>query len=140
ALGGILAIVAFRMIDRSSLYLLKQKATVVDFLVIVTVTIVAIRFNLITAAVVGLGLSILLFMREQIRGSVIRRKLYGDQISSKQQRLPPEKEILRQKGLLTTVCQLQGSLFFGTTDQLFSELAPDLKRSLYVILDMSRVQ
>ena len=140
ALAGILAVVAFRMIDRGSLYLLKKKSTVVDFLVIAAVVIVALRFNLIVAAGAGLGLSILLFMREQIRGSVIRRKLYGHQISSKQQRLPAEKEILRQKGSMTTVCQLQGSLFFGTTDQLFSELAPDLRRSRYVILDMSRVQ
>jgi SulP family sulfate permease len=140
ALAGILAVVAFRMIDRGSLYLLKKKSTIVDFLVIAAVVIVAVRANLIVAGAAGLGLSILLFMREQIRGSVIRRKLYGDQISSKQQRLPAAKEILRQKGQLTTVCQLQGSLFFGTTDQLFSELAPDLRRSRYVILDMSRVQ
>jgi SulP family sulfate permease len=140
ALAAILAIVAFRMIDRSSLYLLKQKSTVVDFLVIGAVTIVAIRFNLIIAAVVGLALSILLFMREQMRGSVIRRKLYGDQISSKQQRLPAEKDVLQKKGALTTVCQLQGSLFFGTTDQLFAELATDMRRSRYIILDMSRVQ
>jgi sulfate permease, SulP family len=140
ALAGILTAVAFRMIDRSSLYLLKQKSTLVDFLVIAIVTVVAIRFNLIIAAAVGLGLSILLFMREQIRGTVIRRKLYGDQISSKQQRLPHEKEILRENGPLTTVCQLQGSLFFGTTDQLFTELESDLKRSRYVILDMRRIQ
>jgi len=140
ALAGILAVVSFRMIDRSSLYLLKKKSTVVDFLVIAVVTIVAVRFNLIVAAAVGLTLSMLLFMREQIRGSVIRKKLYGNQISSKQQRLPAEKEVLSRSPSLITVCQLQGSLFFGTTDQLFQELAADLKCSRYVILDMSRVQ
>jgi len=41
---------------------------------------------------------------------------------------------------LTTVCELQGNLFFGTTDRLFTELEPDLKRSRTVILDMRRVQ
>lgn len=140
ALAGILTIVAVRMIDRSSLYLLKKKSTVLDFFIILAVTIVAVRFNLIIAAGVGLGLSILLFMREQIRGSVVRRKLYGHQISSKQQRLPAEKEILQKKGSLITVCQLQSSLFFGTTDQLFEELEMDLKRCRFLILEMGRVQ
>jgi len=45
-----------------------------------------------------------------------------------------------QAGRLTTVCELQGNLFFGTTDRLFTELEPDLKRSRTVILDMRRVQ
>ena len=118
---------------------MKQKSTVLDFFVILAVIVVAVRFNLIAAAA-RLALAILLFIREQIRGSVIRRKIYGNQISSKQHRLVAEQEILKQYGTLTTVCELQGSLFFGTTDQLFTELEPDLKMSRYVILDMRRVQ
>ncbi len=140
ALAGILIVVAFRMFDRSSFHLLKQKSTVLDFFVILAVIVVAVRFNLIAAAGAGLALAILLFIREQIRGSVIRRKLYGNQISSKQHRLPAEIEVLQEYGTLTTVCELQGSLFFGTTDQLFTELEPDLKMSRHVILDMRRVQ
>jgi SulP family sulfate permease len=38
------------------------------------------------------------------------------------------------------VCELQGSLFFGTTDQLRTELEPDLKHCRYLILDLRRVQ
>jgi SulP family sulfate permease len=38
------------------------------------------------------------------------------------------------------VCELQGSLFFGTTDQLLTELEPDLQHCRYVILDLRRVQ
>ena len=139
-LAGILIVVAARMIDLNAFDLLRQKATVLDFLVTATVVIVAVQVDLIAAAGVGLGLSILLFIREQIRGTVIRRKLHGDQISSKQSRIPAEKELLRQNGSMITVCQLQGSLFFGTTDQLFSELEQDLKKSRYLILDMTRVQ
>lgn len=140
ALAGILIVVAVRMVDRNSLHLLRHKSTLLDFLVTAAVIGVALRFDLIAAAGVGLGLSILLFIREQIRGSVIRRKLHGDQISSKQHRLPAEKEVLRKNGAWITVCQLQGSLFFGTTDQLFTELESDLKKGRYLILDMTRVQ
>lgn len=140
ALAGILIVVAYRMFDRSSFHLLKQRSTVLDFLVIAAVVGVAVGYDLIVAAGVGVALAIILFIREQIRGSVIRRKLYGNQISSKQHRLPAEKKALEDYGTLTTVCELQGSLFFGTTDQLFRELEPDLKMSRYVILDMRRVQ
>lgn len=140
ALAGILIVIAYRMFEKGSFHLLKQRSTVPDFCVIAAVVAVAVTKGLIEAAGVGVALAIFLFIREQIRGSVTRRKLYGNQISSKQHRLPSEKKVLEEYGTLTTVCELQGSLFFGTTDQLFSELESDLKMSRYVILDMRRVQ
>ncbi|HNV69832.1 MAG TPA: cyclic nucleotide-binding domain-containing protein, partial [Candidatus Ozemobacteraceae bacterium] len=36
-------------------------------------------------------------------------------------------------------CQLQGNLFFGTTDQLYSQLEPDLRTRRYLLLDMRHV-
>jgi SulP family sulfate permease len=140
ALAGILLVVATRMIDLRSVMLLRQKATVLDFCVIALVVITAIFFNLIAAAGVGLGLAMLLFIREQIRGSVIRRKVHGSEISSKQYRVQEEKEILQRYGDIITLAELQSSLFFGTTDQLYTEIEPDLKRSRFLILDMRRVQ
>jgi SulP family sulfate permease len=139
ALAGILMVVAFRMFDWRSVLLLRQKSTVLDFLVIAAVVVVAVGANLIAASGTGLGLAILLFIREQIRGSVIRRKVTGDRIFSKQHRLPAEQALLEQQGGQITICELQGSLFFGTTDKLFTELEPDLKRCRYLILDMRRV-
>ncbi|WCJ58564.1 SulP family inorganic anion transporter [Fontisphaera persica] len=139
ALAGILMVVACRMMDWHSFHLLRQRATVLDFAVIATVAIIA-QFSLIAATGAGLALAILLFLREQMRGSVIRRKIHGHQISSKQYRLPAEKECLLQYGHLTTVCELQGSLFFGNTEKLYNELEPDLKMSRRVILDFRRVQ
>jgi sulfate permease, SulP family len=140
ALAGILIVVAFRMFDRSSFHLLRQRSTVLDFAVIAAVVVVAVAYSLVAAAGVGLALAIILFIREQMRGSVIRRKVYGHQLSSSRQRLPEEKEILLEAGKLTTVCELQGSLFFGTTDRLFTELEEDLNRCRHLILDMRRVQ
>ncbi|MSU73439.1 MAG: cyclic nucleotide-binding domain-containing protein [Opitutus sp.] len=140
ALAGILLVVAVRMFDWGSFQLLRQKSTVLDFCVIATVVIVAVSSSLIAASGAGVALAIVLFIREQIQGSVIRRKVTGEQISSKQHRLPAEQEMLRRHGAQTTVCELQGSLFFGTTDQLFNELEPDLKRCRYLILDLRRVR
>ncbi len=140
ALAGLLFVVAFRMFDWESFHLLKSKTTVLDFCVIAAVIVVAVKISLIAASATGLGLAILLFIREQIRGSVIRRKAYGSHTSSKKHRLPEEQEALEKFGHLTVACELQGSLFFGTTDQLFTELEPDLKRCRHIILDMRRVQ
>ena len=140
ALAGILIVVACRMFDFGSLQLIRHRSTVLDFLVVAAVVIVALKSNLIAAAGAGLGLAILLFIREQMRSAVIRRKVYGSQISSPRQRLAEDKEVLLMSGHRTVVCELQGSLFFGTTDRLLTELEADLKHSQYVILDLRRVQ
>jgi SulP family sulfate permease len=139
ALAGILIVVAVRMFDWHSFQLLRQKSTVLDFAVIATVIIVAVAVNLIAAAGAGVGLAMLLFIREQIRGSVIRRKTTRSRMSSTQHRPPAEQALLEQHGAMITVCELQGSLFFGTTDQLRTELTPDLSQCRWLILDLRRV-
>ena len=75
-----------------------------------------------------------------IRGSVIRRKRYLDEISSKTQRGEGERAILRSVGYQGVVCELQGNLFFGTTDQLFTQLESDLRTKRFILMDMRRVR
>ncbi|MBF0159630.1 MAG: SLC26A/SulP transporter family protein [Magnetococcales bacterium] len=140
ALAGILIVVAYRMFDWHSFQLLRHRSTVLDFLVIAAVVFVAVRFNLIAASGTGIMLAIVLFLREQIRSSVIRRKIHGNQISSRRNRLPEEKELLASAGADITLCELHGNLFFGTTDQLFTGLEEEIKHCRYLILDMHWVQ
>ena len=140
ALAAILTVIGVRMIDRTSLHFLKSRATVLDFAVIAAVVAVALTFSLIAASATGIGLAIMLFIREQIGGSVVRRKSYGNQTFSKQVRLHDEMAILEKHGDACVIFELQGSLFFGTTDQLYSALEAELKLRTYVILDMRRVQ
>jgi sulfate permease, SulP family len=139
-LAGVLIVVGARMIDLKSLRLLRSKSTIFDFLVIMAVVIVAETVSLIAASGVGIGLAILLFLREHIGGTVVRRKLHGNEMFSKQVRLPEEMAILEKQGEKTAIFELQGSLFFGTTHQLSTALEPELKSCTYVVLDMRRVQ
>ncbi|HNW45261.1 MAG TPA: SulP family inorganic anion transporter [Elusimicrobiales bacterium] len=139
ALAGILAVVGARMIDRSSVRLALKSSTILDFAVIVAVAGTALAVDLIAAAGIGIILSILLFIREQMRLTVIRRKTTGAEISSKQQRLPAEREVLAARGADTLVVELQGSLFFGTTDQLFTEIEAEMRHCRRLILDLRRV-
>jgi sulfate permease, SulP family len=140
ALAGILIVVGARMFDWRSLSLLRSRATVLDFAVIVAVVIVAETVNLIAASATGVGLAILLFIREQARGSVVRRTALGNAVFSKQVRSGPEMAVLEEHGDRTAVFELQGSLFFGTTDQLTTVLEPHLAERRFVILDFRRVQ
>jgi len=140
ALAGILIVVGARMIDRNSLNFLKSRSTVLDFLVIVAVIGTALTVSLIAASGVGIVLAVVLFIREQIGGSIIRRKLYGNETFSKRVRTHAEMEILTREGGRAAIVQLQGSLFFGTADQLYRALEPDLKQRDFLILDMRRIQ
>lgn len=139
ALAGILLVIAWRMFDRSMFRLLRSPAGRLDFAVIAGVVLVSVTIDLIAASGVGVALAILLFIRDQIRGSVIRRKHYLNEISSKTRRPTSDREILGKYGDQGVFCELQGNLFFGTTDQLFSQLEKDLRTKRYVLLDLRRV-
>lgn len=128
ALAGILLVVGFRMFDWKSLHLLRSRATIFDFAVILAVIAVAQTVSLIAASATGVGLAILLFVREQTGGVVVSRKTYGNQISSKTMRLADEKAALERLGEQTVIFELQGSLFFGTADQLYLALEPETKK------------
>jgi SulP family sulfate permease len=138
ALAGLLLMVAWKMFDRGMFKLALRRSTRVDFAVIATVVAVA-QFELIAASAVGVALSILLFMRDQIRESVISSIVYLDATHSKRKRLVAEHELLAQHGRLAAVVQLHGNLFFGTTDQLFSELERDLATLRYLLIDLRQV-
>ncbi len=139
-LAGILIVVGARMFDLSSLRLLRSRATVLDFVVIVSVVVMAVTVSLIAASGVGVGLAILLFIREQVRGSVVHRQTLGSQTHSKQARLPHEAAVLDRAGEHTAIVELQGSLFFGTADQLYTVLEPHLKTRRFLVIDMRRVR
>ena len=140
ALAAILMVIGVRMIDRPSFHFIKQRSTILDFAVIAAVVATALTVSLIAASGVGIMLAVLLFIREQIGGAVVRRKVCCNETFSKRVRTHEEMEILVARGERGIVIELQGSLFFGTTNKLYSALEPELKTRDYVILDMRRVQ
>jgi sulfate permease, SulP family len=140
SLAGILLVVAFRMFDWHAFRLLKHPDTRFDFAVIAAVVIVAESVGLIAASATGIGLAILLFIRDQIRISVLRRRATLKETSSKTYRMEEEHHLLQEHGDEAAVYELQGNLFFGTTDHLFSELEADLSSRKWLLFDMRRVQ
>lgn len=140
ALAGILMVIGVRMIDRHSFSFLKHRSTVLDFAVVAAVVITSLTVSLIAASGVGIVFAALLFIREEVGGTIVRRKVYGNQIFSKRVRSDQEMALLAVQGDRVVVVELQGSVFFGTTNQLSLAIEPELKTRDYVILDMRRVQ
>jgi SulP family sulfate permease len=140
ALAGILIVIGVRMIDRDSLQYLSSRETVLDFVVIAAVVIVALSVGLIAASGTGILLAIALFVREQVGGAIVAHKTYGNLRFSRRVRTTAEMAILEKRGDQTVVFELQGSLFFGTSDQLYTALEPELGTRRYVVLDFRRVQ
>ncbi len=140
ALGGILVVIGYRMIDLHSLAFFRSEATRFDFVVIIAVIITALTVSLIAASGIGILLAIALYLREQARSSVLRRKVEGGEMFSKVVRHEHELSILIRGSGKTVIVELQGSLFFGTANQLYLALEPEIGPRTYVILNMRRVQ
>ena len=140
ALAAVLVVVGFSMIDWKAFRLLKSRDTLIDFSVIGLVVIVANTISLIAASGLGIVLSVLLFMREQIHTSTIRRRMTGQEIFSKRARQHDEHDLLVRRGQDTLIVELQGSVFFGTTSQLFDEISQDIIGRRTLMLDFMYVQ
>ena len=139
-LAGILVVIGLRMIDRAPLQFLRARETLLDFGVVVAVVVVALTVGLIAASAVGVGLAMLLFVREQIGGVVVRHKVLLGQTSSSWHRPQRELEVLAAKGDRAVIFSLQGSLFFGNTYQLYTDLEHEIATRDYVIIDLRRVR
>ena len=139
-LSGVLIVIGIRMIDTTPLRFLESKSTIIDFLVVLAVVGVALTVGLIAASGVGVVLSVVLFLREQVGGTVIRRRSLVGERSSTWYRPENEMRILESKGRSAVIFELQGSLFFGTAQQLYSAIEPELSTAQFLILDLQRVQ
>lgn len=140
ALAAILIVIGVRMIDRHSIQFFYSPSTRVDFFVILTVILVAVFGNLIAASGVGVALAILLFIREQTKSSVVRNRIEGGELLTKRARTHEDFERIERESSGVVVFELQGSLFFGTANQLTSALESEVGKRKYVILNMRRVQ
>lgn len=139
-LSGILVVIGVRMIDREPLQFLESKETILDFAVVLVVVAVALTVSLIAASAVGVELAILLFVREQIGSTVVRHKASIAQIPSSWHRPEREVAVLDAQGDQATVFELQGSLFFGNTYQLYADLEQEISTRRYVVIDLRRVR
>jgi glutaminase len=70
---------------------------------------------------------------------VVRRSYRGVTVRSKRRRGSVEESILNRAGSMICVYELQGSLFFGTMEQVLRQVTAELDSFTYLILDLKRV-
>lgn len=139
-LAGILMVTSARMVDTWSFRLIKQKSTWRGMAIVVLVAGVTLLVSLIVAVGLGVLITMLLFIRDQVTRSVIKNKYLGSQVHSKKVRTTNEMNHLENKGDRIVVYQLDGSIFFGTADGLMKEIEQESDERDIVILDFKRVR
>jgi glutaminase len=72
-------------------------------------------------------------------GAVIRRELRGDVIRSKRMRTPEERHLLDEAGRRICLLEVQGALFFGSTERLIRRADQLAETADFLILDFRRV-
>ncbi|MDH3528960.1 MAG: cyclic nucleotide-binding domain-containing protein, partial [Acidobacteriota bacterium] len=88
----------------------------------------------------GVAIAIFLYLRDQVRAPVIHRRYTGRDVHSVRHRTKRERKLLTGKGEGIVGCELRGDLFFGTADQLFEELLPELEKPTLLVLNLRRVR
>ncbi len=137
-LAGILIVTAVGMVDYESLNLIKKKSAFENLFIVAVVTVITVSIDLMVAVGIGLVIASLLFVRDQLRRTIVRRRYTGDMVHSKRVRDQDAMQLLADNGAKIVVYELSGSLFFGTCDKLQTEVEKDLER-LCIILDLKRV-
>jgi glutaminase len=76
--------------------------------------------------------------RTNVRNA-IRREYRGDAVRSNRLRTPAERRVLAERGREVAVLEIQGALFFGSTERFLRRLAQLAAETRYVIVDFKRV-
>ncbi|HRD68076.1 MAG TPA: SulP family inorganic anion transporter [Candidatus Competibacter sp.] len=139
ALAGIIIASALGLLETDIVAWARRRRTRLDAVVALLVTGVTLGYDLMIAVLVGLGITILLFIRAQSRVPIIHRRMTAIERPSVRQRPVEQTDLLIRHGDRIVMYQLRGTLFFAKTDQLFEEMLPDLDRPAWVILHLRRV-
>jgi SulP family sulfate permease len=147
-IAGTLIVVAFELVDRWSVRLLRDlvsrriadwRMPALDLVVVVLVATVTIALNLMAAVAVGVFIAVASFLLRMSR-SVVRRSYRGDVVRSHRTRAPALMELLTSEGRRIVVFELDGPLFFGTAEDLANRVEAILREGAFVvILDLRRV-
>ena len=145
-IGGIIVSVGLSLFDKWTLDLFRkllqtreqQKRILVNLAITIAVAVITVVVNLIVAVLIGIAIASGLFVARMGR-SIIKNKYFGDQMHSKKVRSIKNNTLLKDRGKGIIVYELQGPLFFGSADNLATEIEGAMHQYRYCILDMKRV-
>ncbi|MEN8690502.1 MAG: SLC26A/SulP transporter family protein [Desulfobacterales bacterium] len=144
--AGIIISVGLNLFDRSTFRFFRslfktvtaRKEVASSLLVNLSVAAITVSVNLITAVLIGVGISTIYSM-VKMSTSVLRREYSARRVSSKRVRQAQQSRYLREHGRKILVFELQGPIFFGSADRLAMLIEKKTAAAVYCILDMKRV-
>jgi sulfate permease, SulP family len=147
-LSAVIMVVAIQHLDAWSLRVLRGLATgtapfvrtaALDLAIVFVVAILSVTIDIVLAVFVGIAIAILLFVVKMSR-SVIRRSYRCGAVRSRKSRTAEERDLLGKRGDVIFVLDLQGALFFGTSEKLANDIDSALaQETLFVVLDLRRI-
>ena len=149
AIAGLIMVIAFQLFDRWTLGQLKEatraeaemrRDNVINIGEMLFVVAVGVLAGLVWAVGAGVVLSVLVFVAQMSR-SPIRRVRTGIAVRSARQRDEYLTELLATHGDRIAVIELEGTIFFGSSDAVGAraeELADE--GAEFVLLDLKRVR
>jgi len=139
ALSGVIIYIGLNMINLNILLWLKKKYTRIDAIIALLVIASTIILGVTQAVALGLVFAVITFIRRGIKRSLIRRETDIVDYPSPRKRSEKHRKILEDHRNKAILIELQGDLYFATTDQLYQSIMERLEGRLVIILHFRRV-
>lgn len=120
----------------------RRRLSLQEWLIVVAIVAVTMWQGMLTAILAGLAFALVIFVVSYARVPVLRRALSKPARRSNVDRSPAEEAFLRDNSNRIRVAPLQGYLFFGSIDLLFSEIrsiSQDQHKKAWLLLDFTLV-
>ncbi|MEN8138662.1 MAG: SulP family inorganic anion transporter [Bacteroidota bacterium] len=139
ALSGVIIYIGINMINKNIIFWLKDKFTRVDAINALTVIATTMIFDVTKAVALGMIFAVITFIRRAIKRPLIRRQTNILEYPSPRKRSEKHREIIEANGDKALLIELQGDLYFATTDQLYRNVMERIDGRLVIILHFRRV-
>ncbi len=139
ALSGVIIYIGLNMININILLWIKDRFTRVDAINALMVIAVTLFFDVTKAVALGLLFAVFTFIRRGIKRSLIRSETNISEYPSPRKRSKKHRRILEQYADKARLIELQGDLYFATTDQLYRAIVDRLPGRLVIVLHFRRV-
>jgi len=122
----------------------RKKLLPLDYLVVIGILVVIAATDFLIGVAVGLGATIVLFVINYGHIKIVRHTLSGADLQSNVERSSYQRQKLKELGVHIHILELQGFIFFGTANSLFTQIKArisDTRQAAvsYIILDFCRV-
>jgi SulP family sulfate permease len=115
-----------------------------DYVLVLTILVIVGAVGFLEGVAVGAGIAVVSFVVKYSRINVVKHTLSGANFRSTVDRPTAQRQFLSEKGDQLYILQLQGFIFFGTAQNLLSQIRQRLKDTnlpavRFAVLDFRRV-